>query len=209
MYSVIREITAGLSAAFVFLILGTPLFFKDIFDGSETSSLWWMALGLSLGTYFGIRLLFPSVDKKVKVALPDGISQEVFKKYISQCSLSLSLVREDAATVKNLSFQSTLLHLCDLGDDLVVNFTKDPGSIRIAQNLPDRLLRLHEMLSSYLDLSKQQNQSPQTMRALQATEKAVTKAVGKFEQLHRRLLENDAIDLSTNAKTLDNLLDFD
>ena len=196
MYSIIREITSGFGAAFSFLVL---IWFAP----------WWMALGLSLGSYFGIRLLFPPPHRRVSVELPDGISREAFKEYLSRCRLTLALVREDAEAVKKLSFQKTVLHLCELGDDLLVNFEKDPADIQIAQALPDRLQRLHEILGGYIDLAGQRNQSPQTVRALEATEKAVTKAVGKFEQLHHRLLENDAIDLSTSAKTFDNLLDFD
>lgn len=91
----------------------------------------------------------------------------------------------------------------------MINFEKDPQDVLLARALPDRLQRLHEILSSYIELTNQRSQSPQTVRAIQDTEKAVTKSVTKFEQLHHRLLENDAIDLSTSAKTLDNLLDFD
>ncbi len=209
MYSIIRELVSGLSAAFVFLLLGTPIFVKDILDGSEKSSLWLLAFLLSLGTYFGVRLLFPSPHKKVQVKLPDGVSKEAFGHFHTECRERLVQIRNDAEGIKKLSFRKTVLHLCDLGDDLMLNFEKDPDDVRRAQALPDRLERLHEILGGYLDLAGQRNQSPQTVRALAETEKAVTKAVGKFEQLHHRLLENDAIDLSTNAKTFDNLLDFD
>jgi len=192
----IREITAGLSAAFIFLVM---IFFMP----------WWLTLGLSLGGYFGIRLLFPHTHKKVVVELPEGITEGAFKAFLAECRKKLAFVRKDAEAIKKLSFKTTVLHLCDLGDDLMSNFEKDPDDVRVAQALPDRLQRLHKMLSAYLDLANQKSQSPQTIRALKETEKAVTKAVNKFEQLHRRLLENDAIDLSTSAKTLDNLLDFD
>jgi hypothetical protein len=81
--------------------------------------------------------------------------------------------------------------------------------MRLAVSFPDRLKRLNDMLATYIDLSAQKTRSPQTARALETTENAVTKALGKFEMLHDRLMENNAIELSTNAKTLDNLLDFD
>jgi hypothetical protein len=170
---------------------------------------WWLSLSLSLGTYFGIRLFFPPPYKKVQVELPEGISQHAFKTFLAECTNSLTLLKKDAEAIRKLSFRQTVLHLCELGDELLVNFEKDPQDVRVAQTLPDRLNRLHEVLVGYLDLANQKNQSPQTVRAVKDTEKAVTKAVAKFEQLHHRLLENDAIDLSTNAKTLDNLLDFD
>ncbi|MCI5224035.1 MAG: hypothetical protein D3924_15535 [Candidatus Electrothrix sp. AR4] len=200
MYSIIREMTSGIGAAVIFIVLWIVL-------PGESDLL--LSFALALGSYFGIRFFFHPGHKKVKVVLPDDISREEFKAYISNCELALSLVRVDIDSVRNPSFKTSLLHLCDLGDDLMTNFEKDPEDIRIAQALPDRLRRLHEMLTAYIDLSDQRSQSPQTIRALEATEKAVTKAVGKFEQLHHRLLENDAIDLSTNAKTFDNLLDFD
>lgn len=193
----IKELVSGIGAAFVFLLLLVNGLF------------WWLSLLLAVGGYVGIRLLFPPEHRRVLAALPEGVSQEGFKEYLAQCRLALSLVREDAAAISNLSFNKAVLHLCGLGDELLVNFAKDPQDMQMATALPDRLQRLHEILSGYIDLANQKTQSPQSARALEATEKAVTKAVEKFEQLHHRLLENDAIDLNTNAKTFDNLLDFD
>jgi hypothetical protein len=193
----IKELVSGTGAAFIFL----ALLFKGLF--------WWMSLALAVGSYVGIRLLFPPEQRRILAELPEGISREAFREYLAQCGLALSLVRDDADTIRKASFKKTVLHLCELGDELLVNFEKDPQDMRTAQALPDRLQRLHEILSGYNDLAGQKIQSPQTARALEETEKAVTKAVAKFEQMHRRLLENDAIDLSTNAKTFDNLLDFD
>lgn len=169
----------------------------------------WLSLLLAVASFFGIRFCFHPDRKKVKVALPDGISRDAFKKYVAGCRLTLSEIKEISEVVRKPSFKHTILRLCSIGDNLVLNFEKDPRDIRIAHTLPDRLRRLHIMLAAYIDLSNQQDQSPQTLRALDATEKAVTKAVGKFEHLQHRLLENDAIDLRTNAKTFDNLLDFD
>jgi hypothetical protein len=209
MYSIVKEITSGFAAAFVFILLGTPIFFKDIFDGSETSWLWGLALVLSLGTYFGIRRLFSPLSRKVSVELPAGLSKEAFTAFLVACAESLALLRKDAEAINKLPFRRTVLYLCELGDELLANFEKDPQDVQAARSLPDRLQRLHEILTGYLDLANLRNQSPQTVRALQDTEKAVTKAVSKFELLHHRLLENDAIDLSTSARTLDNLLDFD
>ncbi|WP_417910469.1 5-bromo-4-chloroindolyl phosphate hydrolysis family protein [Candidatus Electronema sp. PJ] len=193
----IKELVSGIGAAFLFLLL--------LFQGT----FWWLSLALAVGAYVGIRLLFPPEHRKVLAVLPEGVSQEAFDSYLSQCRLALSLVKEDAEAVKNLTFKKTVLHLCELGDELLVNFTKDPQDMRMAQALPDRLQRLHEILAGYIDLASQKTQSPQTTRALEETEKAVTKAVAKFEEMHHRLLENDALDLSTSAKTFDNLLDFD
>jgi hypothetical protein len=193
----IKELVSGIAAALIFL----ALLVKGLF--------WWLSLLLGAIAYVGIRLLFPPEHRKVLAELPEGISQEEFETYLAQCKLSLSLVRDDTEAVKNLAFKKTLLHLCGLGDELLVNFEKDPQDMRMAQALPDRLQRLHEILVGYIDLASQKIQSPQTAKAMEATEKAVTKAVAKFEELHHRLLENDAIDLSTNAKTFDNLLDFD
>lgn len=180
-------------------------YLRDIFDGS----LWIMAFALSLATYFGIRFLFPSPYKKVVVELPEGVSKDTFKIFIEACTDNLALLRRDAASIHKLPFRSAVLHLCHLGDDLLVNFEKDPKDVQVAHVLPDRLQRLHEILTGYLELAHQRSQSPQTLRAMEDSEKAVMKAVTKFEQLHHRVLENDALDLSTNAKTLDNLLDFD
>jgi hypothetical protein len=193
----IKELVSGIGAALIFLIL----LVKGLF--------WWLSLALATSAYVGIRLLFPPEHQKVLAVLPEGVSQEEFRQYLSQCRLALSLVYEDAAAVVNPAFRKTVLHLCELGDELLVNFTKDPQDMQMAQALPDRLQRLHEILVGYIDLASQKTQSPQTVRALEATEKAVTKAVAKFEEMHHRLLENDALDLSTSAKTFDNLLDFD
>ena len=196
-YTTIKEIVAGSGAAITFLVLALlriPIMFSLI---------------LALFSYVGILLIYPPEHKKILTGLPENISPEEFTRYISRCRQALSLVKKDAETIRKQSFQKKVLRLCELGDDLMLNFEKDPGDVKIAQALPDRLQRLHEVLTSYLDLAGQKNQSPQTVRAIEDTEKAVTKAVTKFEQLHHRLLENDAIDLSTSAKTLDNLLDFD
>ena len=198
-HTTIKEIIAGSGAAITFLVLKLKISFMP----------WWLSFGLALCSYVGIRLIYPPEYKKVLTELPDNISPEEFTRYLSQCRQVLSLLRKDTEAIRKRSFQQTVLRLCELGDELVRNFEKDPGDVRVAQALPDRLQRLHEVLTGYLDLAGQKNQSPQTLRAVEDTEKAVTKAVAKFEQLHHRLLENDAIDLSTNAKTLDNLLDFD
>ncbi len=193
----IKELISGIGAALIFLLL----FVNGLF--------WWLSLLLAVGGYVGIRLLFPPEHRRVLATLPEGVSQEAFKEYLAQCRLALSLVRADAEAVTNLSFKKTVLHLCGLGDELLINFEKDPQDMQMATALPDRLQRLHEILTGYIDLANQKTQSVQTARALEATEKAVTKAVAKFEEMHHRLLENDAFDLSTNAKTFDNLLDFD
>ncbi len=193
----VKELASGIGAAFIFLLL----LFKGLF--------WWLSLLMAIGSYVGIRLLFPPEQQRVLAELPEGVSEEAFREYLAQCRLVLSLLREDADAIRKDSFKKTVLHLCDLGDELLINFEKDPQDVRVAQALPDRLQRLHEILTGYTELAGQRIQSPQTARALEETEKAVTKAVAKFEQMHRRLLENDAIDLSTNAKTFDNLLDFD
>ena len=198
-YTIIKEIVSGLGAAFTFLVLELKISIMPP----------WLSFGLAVCSYVGIRLIYPPEYKKVLAELPDNISPGEFTRYLSRCREALSLLRKDAETIRQLSFKKAVLRLCELGDELVLNFEKDPEDVRVAQTLPDRLQRLHEVLTGYLDLANQKNQSPQTMRALKETEKTVTKAVGKFEQLHHRLLENDAIDLSTNAKTLDNLLDFD
>jgi hypothetical protein len=200
MYSIIREMTSGLGAAFIFILLWIIL-------PGENDALF--AFFLSLASYFGIRLLFPPLSRKVSVKLPEGLSKEAFTAFLVACTESLALLRKDAESINKLPFRRNVLHLCELGDELLVNFEKDPQDVQVARALPDRLQRLHEILTGYLELASQRNQSPQTVRAIQDTEKAVTKAVNKFEQLHHRLLENDAIDLSTSAKTLDNLLDFD
>jgi hypothetical protein len=194
----IKELFSGIGAAFIFLGLLFAAGMSGLFS-----------LLLAIGGYVGIHQLFPPEHQKVLAVLPEGVSREEFRQYLSQCRLALSLVYEDAAAVNNLSFKKTVLHLCELGDDLLINFEKDPQDMQVAQALPDRLQRLHEILVGYIDLANQKTHSPQTVRALEATEKAVTKAVAKFEEMHHRLLENDAIDLSTNARTFDNLLDFD
>jgi hypothetical protein len=200
MYSIIRETVSGLGAAFIFILLWI------ILPGDHDAL---FAFFLSLASYFGIRLLFPPLSRKVSVELPEGLSKDAFTAFLVACAESLALLRKDAEAINKLPFRRTVLHLCELGDELLVNFEKDPLDVQVARDLPDRLQRLHEILTGYLELANQRNQSPQTVRAIQDTEKAVTKAVSKFEQLHHRLLENDAIDLSTSAKTLDNLLDFD
>ena len=200
MYSIIREMTSGLGAAFIFILLWIIL-------PGENDALF--AFFLSLASYFGIRLLFPPLSRKVSIELPEGLSKEAFTAFLVACAESLALLKKDAESINKPSFRQTVFHLCELGDELLVNFEKDPQDVQVARELPDRLHRLHQVISGYLELANQRNQSPQTMRAIQDTEKAVIKAVTKFEQLHHRLLENDAIDLSTNAKTLDNLLDFD
>ena len=209
LYAVVREAASCFGAAFVFFLLGIPLFIKDIFDGSEKSILWVVLSALSLGTYFGIRRLFPPLYKKVKVELPEDLSKDAFTVFLSACTENLALLKKDAERINNLPFRHTVLHLCQLGDDLLVGFAKVPRNVQIAQTLPDRLHRLHEVLTGYLELAGQRNPPPRTMRALEDTEKAVTKAVARFEQLHHRLAENDAMDQSINARTLDNLLDFD
>ena len=198
-YTTIKEIVSGSGAAITFLVLELKISFMP----------WWLSFGLALCSYVGIRLIYPPEYKKVLAELPDNMSRAEFTQYLSRCRQALSLVGKDAEAIRKLSFKKTVLRLCELGDELVLNFEKDPNDVHIAQALPDRLRRLHEILTGYLDLANQRNQSPQTLRAIEDTEKAVTKAVAKFEQLHHRLLENDAIDLSTNAKTLGNLLDFD
>ena len=76
-------------------------------------------------------------------------------------------------------------------------------------DFPDRLARLRDMLETYNELAGLSTRSAQTDKALATTERAVIKALDKFEELHHRMLENDALDLSTNAKTFDNLLDLD
>ncbi|MCI5220635.1 MAG: hypothetical protein D3914_15930 [Candidatus Electrothrix sp. LOE2] len=200
MYSIIRETVSGLGAAFIFILLWI------ILPGDHDAL---FAFFLSLASYFGIRLLFPPLSRKVSVELPEGLSKDAFTAFLVACAESLAFLRKDAEAINKLPFRRTVLHLCELGDELLVNFEKDPLDVQVARDLPDRLQRLHEILTGYLELANQRNQSPQTVRAIQDTEKAVTKAVSKFEQLHHRLLENDAIDLSTSAKTLDNLLDFD
>lgn len=217
LYPIVRELISGLGAVSLFSFLSIPIFIKDILDGSEKSFLWLLAFLLSLAAYFGIRfgislifnLLFPDLYKKVQVELPEGLAEDTFTVFLSACAENLALLRKDAKAIQQVAFQQSVLHLCDLGDDLLINFEKDPRDVQAAQELPDRLQRLHEILTGYLELTGQRSQSPQTLRAIRDTEKAVTKAVGKFEQIHHRLLENDAIDLSTSAKTLDNLLDFD
>lgn len=213
LYPIAREVISGFGAAFFFLLLAIPIFIKDILDGSEKSFLWMLAFALSLATYFGIRFgiqrLFPSPYKKVEVELPEGISGDTFKIFLAACADNLALLRRDAESINKLPFRSAVLHLCQLGDELLINFEKDPKDVQVAHALPDRLQRLHEILTGYLELAHQRSQSPQTLRAMQESEKAVIKAVAKFEQLHHRVLENDALDLSTNAKTLNNLLDFD
>ncbi|WP_339136219.1 MAG: 5-bromo-4-chloroindolyl phosphate hydrolysis family protein [Candidatus Electrothrix sp. GW3-4] len=192
---------SGLGAAFIFTLLWIILPGENDF---------WFALIFSLVSYFGIRLVFRSLFfRKISIQLPAGLSREDFTVFLIACSESLTLLKKDAELINKLSFRHTVLHLCVLGDELLVNFEKDPQDVQAARELPDRLQRLHEILAGYLDLANQRNQSPQTLRAIQDTEKAVTKAVATFEQLHHRLLENDAIDLSTSARTLDNLLDFD
>lgn len=198
-YTLIKEIVSGFGAAFTFLVLELKISIMP----------WWLSFSLAVCSYVGIRLIYPPEYKKVLAELPDNISPDEFTQYLSRCRQVLSLLRKDAEAIRQMSFKKTVLRLCELGDELVLNFEKDPEDVQVAQTLPDRLQRLHEVLTGYLDLENQKNQSPQTMRALKETEKTVTKAVTKFEQLHHRLLENDAIDLSTNAKTLDNLLDFD
>ncbi|CAK8724505.1 5-bromo-4-chloroindolyl phosphate hydrolysis protein [Candidatus Electrothrix laxa] len=204
MYSIIREMTSGLGAAFIFILLWIIL-------PGENDVL--LAFFLSLASYFGIRRLFimllRPLSRKVSVELPAGLSKEAFTAFLVACAESLALLKKDAEAINKPSFRQTVFHLCELGDELLVNFEKDPQDVQLARELPDRLHRLHEVIFGYLELASQRNQSPQTVRAIQDTEKAVTKAVTKFEQLHHRLLENNAIDLSTNAKTLNNLLDFD
>ncbi|MCW5203445.1 5-bromo-4-chloroindolyl phosphate hydrolysis family protein [Desulfobulbus sp. US4] len=181
-----------------------------ILPGENTG---WFAFFFSLASYFGIRILFSLLfrpfSRKVSLELPEGLSKEAFTTFLGACAESLALLKKDAETINKLSLRRTVLHLSELGDELLINFEKNPQDVHMARALPDRLQRLHEILTGYQELANQRNQSPQTVRAIQDTEKAVTKTVAKFEQLHHRLLENNAIDLSTNAKTLDNLLDFD
>lgn len=204
MYSIIREMISGLGAAFFFILLWI------ILPGENTG---WFAFFFSLASYFGIRILFSLLfrpfSRKVSLELPEGLSKEAFTTFLGACAESLALLKKDAETINKLSLRRTVLHLSELGDELLINFEKNPQDVHMARALPDRLQRLHEILTGYQELANQRNQSPQTVRAIQDTEKAVTKTVAKFEQLHHRLLENNAIDLSTNAKTLDNLLDFD
>ena len=197
MAPIIKEVISGTGSACLFLVL--------FFFGMP----WWMSLGLAGAGYFAVRIMLPPERQKVRVVLPAGVGREEFDDFMARCRRNLALVRGSAAVLTNKAFQDTVYRLCDLSDDLVLNFAKDPADMRAALVFPDRLGRLHAMLTTYIDLSGQKSQSAQTLRALKTTESAVAKAVSKFEDLHHRLLENDAIDLSTSAKTFDNLLDLD
>jgi len=197
MNTVLREIVAGVGSAGIFLALfvyGMP---------------WWMSLMLATIGSVAIRFLFSPDHRRVRVVLPEGVSREEFDEFISRCKENLEQVRRSTVLISKTEFRDTVNRLCLLAGDLVGNFQKDPEDMRLAVSFPDRLKRLNDMLATYIDLSAQNARSPQSARALETTENAVTKALGKFEMLHDRLMENNAIELSTNAKTLDNLLDFD
>ncbi len=197
MILIIKEIVSGTASAAIFLglyIFGMP---------------WWMSLALAGCGYFSIRFLFPSEHRKIQVILPKGINKGEFDDFMDRCRQNLSMVKDSSASITNPTFRDSVYSLCNLSDELITTFENDPADMLVARVFPDRLARLHNMLVTYIDLAGKKNQSPQTIRALKTTEDAVGKAVHKFKELHLRLLENDAIDLSTNAKTFDNLLDLD
>ena len=107
-YTTIKEIVAGSGAAITFLVLALlriPIMFS---------------FGLALFSYFGIRLIYPPEYKKVLAGLPDNISSEEFTRYLSRCRQALSLVKKDAEAISKPTFQKKVLHLCELGDELVL-----------------------------------------------------------------------------------------
>lgn len=197
MSSIIKKVTAGAGGAFIFFVL----------YGQNMP--WWLSAILAISGYFGICVLFPPETRKVRVELPKNVSQREFGRFMGQCGTNLAEIRDLAADIKNLEFRSIVYRLCARCDELLASFEKDPAGIKIAAAFPDRLGRLRVMLESYNELSELSVHSKQTLKALAATESAVSKALDKFEQIHHRLLENEALDLSVNAKTFDNLLDFD
>lgn len=197
MLPMIKEVTSGFGSALIFIVLltrGMP---------------WWLGLFLAASAYFGIRVLFPPDTRKIQVVLPEDISRQEFREFMGLCGINLAGVRELAEDIGKVEFRNTVYRLCERCDELMASFEKDPGDIKIAAAFPDRLGRLRDMLETYNELAGLTTQSEQTRKALATTERAVAKALDKFEELHHRLLENNALDLSTNAKTFDNLLDLD
>jgi len=192
-----RELVCGGASAALFLFL--------LYLGMT----WGLSLGLAFAAYFGFRFLLPPKQRRVQVQLPEGVDQQTFDAFMLHCQENLALMRRTSERIHAPIFRDTTLQLCHIIKDIVENFEKDPTDIRAAKAFPDRLVRLNEMLETYLELSGQRSQSTQTRRALDTTEAVVGRAVEKFELLLLRLQENEAIDLSTNAKTLDSLLSLD
>ncbi|SLM32659.1 hypothetical protein MTBBW1_790057 [Desulfamplus magnetovallimortis] len=194
---VAREITAGTGSATLFFLLTFRIHMP-----------WWAGFILSIIAYAAIRMLFPPEIRKVQVTLPEGLSQNDYGLFIRNCHENIRGMKKRSSELKG-PFQKDVQQLLNVCQGLVNNFEKDPEDIKNALVFPDRLERINVMLDNYMDIVHQPVQSPQTARALETTQKAIQKAILRFQELQVRLLENDALDLSTRAKTFDNLMDFD
>jgi hypothetical protein len=175
---------------------------------------WWL-MGLSAaGAYLGIRWMVdqdsPPAPQR-RIILPEGMDEAQVRQFDETCRTQIQQMQVDRKRIQagRTSFVQDVDRLLGVIEPLLDNFKDDPKDIRVASTLPRQLKRLAEMIHQYAELASHGVVSISTQRAMARTEQTVRKAIERFQQLHRRLLDDDAIELETNAKTLDNLLDLD
>jgi len=131
------------------------------------------------------------------------------KAFVSRCQDSMYCLQGVIKQIKSEHFKPTLERLNNAVRAITVNVEKDPRDIRLAPNFPDKVRKICGILEEYLKVSSNELPPGHSVNALKNTETAIANTVDKLESLYCRMLENDAVIISADSKTLESLIDFD
>lgn len=166
---------------------------------------WWLVLGFSSVYFVSVRLSFPG-EKKIE--LPEDVDRKQFNVFCKQYKKNLAAIRSIQPDILDDDLKLAVKTLCNLCDSLLAKILKDPRCIKIIPQLPDRLSRLLSIIEAHNELALEPL-SLYSRGALRETTEMIEASISHFDSGHHRLLEKDALDLITDAKTFSTLLSMD
>lgn len=130
----------------------------------------------------------------------------------------LESVRGEARELRELSrskgiprgvFRDAVRDLVEVVEKLMHCFEQSPRRMAVATHFPGKLSSLREVLEGYVSLSEYRDDTEVAEEALRRAERVIPVAVGQFRELLGRLLQDDVVRLSANARVYEELMDFE
>lgn len=167
-------------------------------------------VGAGIGMYLlaGIEVTKKG-KKKIKVR-KGRVRKEELARYLNNGYEYLEILKKRSATIGNVKIQSVVNDLCGEISSLLDSLRKDPDDFNAARRFLDYIFMASKnILDQVHILEKEEKITPETLEIIRRTEDTMVKITGAVRKQHGRLLQNNILDLETELKVLENVIQSD
>lgn len=198
MKEVYRQITAGLSAAF--LLVGAVVWTNQVF---------WFSLIISIMTGVGVYFCIPVKKEDDQIEVAPGITKAQLNTALHLLEIHIEGFIRISETCKKNNMNRKIKDIAVTLEKIRSKFEQDPHDLNFAhQFLNQHLERGLKIVEQYNRLSAM-DLNDKNKKALDKAEQIIVRIKAYFTNFYQKCIQDDLLDFEVESETLDAVLDME